>query len=215
MDKYLLRDQAYRLIKRKIVSLEYAIGSPLVEHEVCTQLGIGRTPVREALQRLAAEKLIKVIPRKGIFVSDINAWELDRLLEARMMIEIHCAKRAAELITREQIDHLRALFLDAPRLIAERKFTELLEIDRNFHMGIVAVSDNPFFDEMADKIYDHLARTWFLSFSRRTREQIMETVDEHLAIIESLEAGRPDLVERSVVRHLESFRARVGSPKRT
>jgi DNA-binding GntR family transcriptional regulator len=68
---------------------------------------------------------------------------------------------------------------------------------------------------MADKIYDHLARTWFLWFARRTPEQIKQTVNEHVAIIESLEAGRPDLVESSVVRHLESFRAKVGSPKRT
>ncbi len=68
----MLREKAYTLLKRKIVTLEYPVGSQLMEQEICEELGIGRTPVREALQRLAAEKLVTIIPRRGIFVSDIN-----------------------------------------------------------------------------------------------------------------------------------------------
>ncbi len=205
----LLRDKAYAVLKRKIVTLEFAVGRQLIEHELCDELGIGRTPVREALQRLAGEKLVTIIPRRGIFVSDINIWELQRLIEARLMIDTYCVRTAARIASPSQIRALRRLFDPAAEWVAERRIAELLEIDRRFHLGIVDILDNPFISETAEKIYDQMVRTWFLSFSRRTNEEIRETLDEHLAIIEALEARRGDTAEREVRRHLESYRRKV------
>jgi len=205
----LLRDRAYALIKQKIVTLEYPIGRQLVEQDICEELGIGRTPVREALQRLAAERLITIIPRRGMFVSQINLWELQRLIETRVMIDVFCARTAAVIRSQAQVDALRALFDDAEQKVIERRIPELLEIDRRFHLGIVAIVDNPLISEIAEKIYDQLMRTWFLSFSRRTTEEIRETVREHMAIVNALEAGQSEAAEREVLRHLESYRRKV------
>ncbi len=205
----LLRDKAYGLLRHKIVTLEYPIGSQLVEQDICRELGIGRTPVREALQRLAAEKLVTIIPRRGIFVSQINLWELQRLIETRVMIDVFCARTAASIAAPHHIRSLRSLFETAEQWAAERRIPELLEVDRHFHMGIISILDNPFISEMAEKIYDQLMRTWFLSFSRRTNEEIRETVREHLAIVDALEAGQPEAAEREVLRHLESYRRKV------
>lgn len=205
----LLSHKAYALLKRKIVTLEYPVGAQLVEQDVCRELGIGRTPVREALQRLASEKLVTIIPRRGIFVSQINLWELQRLIEARQMIDVFCARTAAGIMSPPNILLLRGIFDGVEQLVADRCIEKLLELDRRFHLSIVALVDNPFIQEVAEKIYDQLMRTWFLSFSRRTNEEIRETVREHLAIVDALEAGEPEAVERAVLRHLESYRRKV------
>lgn len=205
----LLREKAYTLLKRKIVTLEYPVGSQLMEQEICEELGIGRTPVREALQRLAAEKLVTIIPRRGIFVSDINFWEFQRLVEARLMIDIFCARTAASIASSGQIRSLKDLLVTAQQWAAERRIPELLETDRCFHLQIVAVLENPFISEAAEKIYDQMFRTWFLSFSRRTREEVLETLNEHLLIVEALEERQPDAAEQAVRRHIENYRRKL------
>ncbi|MGD8561595.1 MAG: GntR family transcriptional regulator [Desulfarculaceae bacterium] len=204
-----LRETAYQALKHKIVTLEYEMGRQLVEQELCDDLGIGRTPVREALQQLSREKLIVIIPRKGMFVSDINAWELQRLVEARTMLEVYCARAAAQLISKQQVKDLKKLFAKAPALAADRKIIELLDIDRQFHEGIVAVLDNPFIAEMARRVYDLLARTWHLSFHRRSVKEILNTVQEHLEIIEALDSGDPRRAEEAVLNHVEQYGNKV------
>ena len=211
MPNHLLRNKAYSILKQNIVTLEYAPGSQIMEKDLCNEIGIGRTPVREALQRLASEKLIKIIPRKGIFISDINMWELSRLMEARIMLEGYCIRKVALLVTKSQIQKLRSFFLKAPELVENRKITDLLEIDRKFHMGLIALMDNFFIEEVAAKIYDQLARTWYLSFSRRSQEELMATVKEHLAIIDALESGRAGAAEQAVMTHLKNYQAKVMS----
>jgi DNA-binding GntR family transcriptional regulator len=211
MSRHLLRDNAYQLLKEKIVTLAYKPGSQLMEQDLCAEIGIGRTPVREALQRLSSEKLIKIIPRKGIFVSDINMWELSRLMEARIMLESFCIRKIVGRVTGDQIEKLRFLFRHTASLADERKIHELLDIDRQFHMGLVGLVDNFFIEEMAAKIYDQLVRTWYLSFSRRSREELMETVDEHLAIVDALDTGHRETAERAMMQHLENYQAKVMS----
>ena len=211
MPNRLLRNKAYRILKQNIVTLEYAPGRQIIEKDLCNEIGIGRTPVREALQRLASEKLIKIIPRKGIFISDINMWELSRLMEARIMLEGYCIRKVALLVTKGQIQKLRSFFLKAPELVENRKITDLLEIDRKFHMGLIALMDNFFIEEVAAKIYDQLARTWYLSFSRRSQEELMATVKEHLAIVDALESGRAGAAEQAVMTHLKNYQAKVMS----
>lgn len=205
----LLRDKADGLLRHKIVTLVYPIGCQLVEQDICRELGIGRTRVREALQRLATEKLVTIIPRRGIFVSQINLWALQRLIETRVMVDLFCARTAASIAAPHHIRFLRNLFETAEQWAAERRIPELLEVDRHFHMGIISILDNPFISEMAEKIYDQLMRTAFLSFSRCTNEEIRETVREHLAIVDALEAGQPEAAEREVLWHLESYRRKV------
>ncbi|SHE55111.1 DNA-binding transcriptional regulator, GntR family [Desulfacinum infernum DSM 9756] len=205
----LLREKAYTLLKRKIVTLEYPVGSQLLEQEICEELGIGRTPVREALQRLAAEKLVTIIPRRGMFVSEINFWELQRLIEARLMVDVFCARTAASIASPVQIRALKDLVGSAQQWAAERRIPDLLETDRRFHLHIVAFLENPFISETAEKIYDQMFRTWFLSFSRRTGDEILDTLNEHLSIVEALEARNPDTAERAVRRHVENYRRKL------
>jgi len=205
----LLRDKAYQLIKQKIVTLEYDFGQQLVAGTVSADVGIGRTPVREALQKLAEERLVIIIPRRGMYVSTISAWELARLIEVRTMLEVFCTRRAAERASEGELEELRRFFVGAERLARERRHVELLRADRRFHERIVAILDNPFLTEQAARVYDQLARTWFLSFRRRSRAEVLSTIQEHRAIIAALGQHSPEAAERAVLAHLEQYRRRV------
>jgi len=204
-----LRVQAYQWLKKKIITLEYAMGSPLVENDLCRELGMGRTPVREAVQQLASEGLVNILPRKGSFVSNINLWEFENLLDARVMLETHVVRKLAGIITKEQIATLRALFDDVPELIERRDIDALLTIEREFHQGLVTLLDNPYLDTIAENIYDLVTRTWYLSFRRREQDDLAATLQENLDILEQLALNDANAAEKVVREHVLSFRNKV------
>ena len=94
-----LADQAYSAIRDLIVSLELRPGAVINERELMERLGIGRTPVREALRRLAQERLVEVFPRRGTFVTSVEIRDLARLSEVRAVLEPEAARLAAERAT--------------------------------------------------------------------------------------------------------------------
>src|SRR5690348_17666353 len=107
-------EEAYARILERIVSLEMAPGSVVNEARLREELKIGRTPIREALQRLARENLVRSIPHRGTFVTDVNITDLARITEVRVVLESHAARLAAEKhtsgdkeATRELLDLLR------------------------------------------------------------------------------------------------------------
>ena len=206
MSNISLRVQAYQWLKKKIITLEYAMGSHLVENDLCRELGMGRTPIREAVQQLASEGLVNILPRKGCFVSNINLWEFENLLDARIMLETHVVKRLAEIITPDQIDTLRALFVDVPVLIQKRDIDALLKIEREFHQGLVTLLDNPYLDTIAENIYDLVTRTWYLSFRRRSQDDLASTLQENLDILDKLAQNDADAAEEAVRSHVISFK---------
>lgn len=204
-----MRDQAFLWLKKKIITLEYPMGSALVENDVCRELGMGRTPVREAIQQLAAEGLVSILPRKGTFVSNVSFWDFEKLLETRIMLETHVVKELAVSITPEQVTNLKSLFVDVPGLLQQRNLEELLKIDRKFHQGLVALLDNPYLDSIAEHIYDLVTRTWYLSFRKRSQDDLALTLQDHLEILENLEQGRADAAEKAARNHVLNFKNKV------
>ena len=209
MSNVSLRVQAYQWLKKKIITLEYAMGSHLVENNLCRELGMGRTPVREAVQQLASEGLVNILPRKGCFVSNINLWEFENLLDARIMLETHVVRKLAGIISPEQIEKLQALFDDVPALIKQRDIDALLTIERDFHQGLVTLLDNPYLDAIAENIYDLVTRTWYLSFRRRSQDDLASTLQENLDILEKLDQNDADAAEAAVREHVTSFKNKV------
>src|SRR5437763_16258962 len=114
-----LTEKAYRLIEELIVTLQIAPGTVVSEALLSERLGIGRTPIREALQRLARERLVVVLPRRGIMVSEINVRTQLRLLEVRRELERLIARSAARRATpqeRERFHELAKLFEKAAKV---------------------------------------------------------------------------------------------------
>src|SRR6266581_6364678 len=104
-----LADKAYHAIRGLIVSLELPPGAVIDERQLVEMLGIGRTPVREALRRLAQEQLVEVFPRRGMFVTGVDVRDLARISEVRAALEPEAARLAAGRATDEERDELAAL----------------------------------------------------------------------------------------------------------
>jgi len=103
----LLADRAYVAIRDRVLTLQLPPGSPIDEDELIRELGIGRTPIREAIKRLALEDLVTVYPRRGTFVSDINISDLAQISDLRIQLEGHAAFRAAERATAADANTIR------------------------------------------------------------------------------------------------------------
>ena len=204
-----LKNKAYSWLKKKIITLKLPMGSALVESELCLELNIGRTPVREALQQLESEGLVSVLPRKGSFVSNISFVDFEKLLDVRIMLETHVVKRLAGSITIEQIAHLQSLFININAHIDNRDVDQLLSIDRQFHQGLVTLLDNSYLDSIAENLYDLVARTWYLSFHNRNQDGLANTVKDHIELLELLEKGEAEAADKKVRDHVQSFRKKV------
>lgn len=139
-----LTEQAYQLLEEMIVQLELAPGAAISEAELSARLGIGRTPVREALQRLAREHLVLVLPQRGVLVAEIDIKRQLRLLETRRPVEgliVRSAARRADPAERRQFIELSREFIRAGRAGDQARF---MRIDKTFNELSVRAARNEF-----------------------------------------------------------------------
>src|SRR5438477_10944439 len=126
-----------------IVSLELRPGAVIDERALMQRLGIGRTPTREALRRLAQERLVEVYPRRGMFVTSVEIRDLASLTEVRSLLESHVARLAAERATDEDRSALESL-LDELETGADLDTSELMALDERIHRQAHSLAYNPF-----------------------------------------------------------------------
>jgi DNA-binding GntR family transcriptional regulator len=185
------------------------MGKTLSEQELCAELGLGRTPVREALQLLASEGLVVIMPRKGAYVSNVSFTDFQKIFETRMMLESYCVPEAAKKISATEIDHLRSLLSDIPRLVDLMDIDALLSIDRQIHMGVIRSLMNQYVEQVAEQIYDLVTRTWYLSFRTKTPEEVFRSAMSHHEILDALQQRDPAKAARANRKHLEQFIAQI------
>jgi len=195
-----LSETAYYELRRRIVELEFAPGDVLREDDLREQLGIGRTPIREALQRLEREHFVTVVPRQGIFVSGIEVSELSLLFETRTVLEPYAARLAARRGTDEQWQAMA----DALEETSQAKDgNELLAIDRRCHELMWQAAGNRFLLDTLDMLYAQSDRLWHLYLADVAEPE--HAVAEHVAILDALRSGKADLAGDLVERHVASF----------
>ena len=202
-----LAEQAHRILRQMIVRLDFAPGDVLKEDDLREQLGIGRTPIREALIRLQREHFITVIPRRGMFVSGIEVEELSLLFETRAVLEPYAARLAAVRGTPEHWDDMHATLerTSDPSLDAE----DQLALDRRCHEIIWAASGNRFISDTLDTLYAQSDRLWHLYLADVA--DMAHAVDEHQSILASLRDGDADSVADLVATHVQSFDDQIRS----
>jgi len=200
-----LTSKAYDAIKTRIVTTAYAPGAYLNENMISTELGIGRTPVREALHRLAQDGLIDVIPRKGVIVRPFSLDEIAHVIEVRLINEPICAAMAARRVTRAQLETPKAILQAAQQAIDERSDVEvLMHLDQQFHAWITEVAANPVLAEIILNLHDRSTRHWFLSLSEANHPQRVQ--EEHMDILRAIGAKDEAAAAESARRHVESSR---------
>ena len=156
-----LAERAYDLLVRKITRLELAPGSVLVERALMEELGIGRTPMREAMQRLAIERLVDHLPNRGMLVSEITASGVQQIYEFRALLDGYAAGLAASRATPEQIREIAAAHKRLVRATEDDDVNEFVEGDRHFYRVLAEAAHNGLVSDSIPRIFNLHLRLWF------------------------------------------------------
>jgi DNA-binding GntR family transcriptional regulator len=187
-----------------IVRLDLAPGDTIREDDLQVRLGLGRTPIREALQRLVRDQFVVVLPRRGMYVSNVDVADLALLYETRSILEPYAMRLAAVRGTDREWD-------DMATVIAEAHDTsspdELLDIDRRCRELVWAAADNRFLTDTLDMLYAHSDRLWNLYLGDVAELHTM--IDEHRAILGALRAHDADRAATLIEAHMRSFNEQI------
>lgn len=156
-----LTDTAYKNIEELIVTLQLPPGAMISESDLSRQLGIGRTPIREALQRLARERLVKILPQRGVIVSEINVAEQLKVIEVRRELERLIARLCALRANAEQRIRLRQLATDMVQAANEGDEYEFFRLDKEFNVLMAQASGNEFAETAVTLTHALSRRFWF------------------------------------------------------
>lgn len=201
-----LREQAYIALRDMLVTLEIPPAGPINEEQVTQRLGLGRTPVRQALRRLEAERLVAIHPRRGTFATDVHITDLSQIAEIRVHLESHAASCAAERATdgdRQALQHLLAEIQAASGADA----ATLMDLDGRMHRTIYQCAHNDYLEATLTEYHNLMARIWYL-FAHRlpTASSLME---EHAPLVETIIAGERDKARDLAALHVTNFEAAV------
>jgi DNA-binding GntR family transcriptional regulator len=198
-----LTEKAYQTLVHKIVTLDLEPGSVLTESRLMHELKIGRTPIREAIQRLIAEGLVTHLHHRGMLVAEIRAADVAQIYEFRAQIEGFAALRAATRMTPEQLQELQRIHAEMDRSAVETDTETFVAQDRRFHELLARGADNRYLETVLLNIYNLHLRLWYFLFKRQGG--LRETVHEHQQLIEALIRRNPDAAELA----MRSYVARV------
>jgi DNA-binding GntR family transcriptional regulator len=200
-----LRQQAYEAIKKKIVFLELEPGSVINEGALQTELELGRTPIREALQRLEWEQLVTIVPRRGNFVTEISINDLHQIFELRLETEALATRLAAQRGTAEHWQKMaRILAIQDWEATSDQV---LINIDEACHHIIYDAADNRFLQETLTTHYTLSLRLWYL-FLHRIGD-MRTAVREHQQICECLRQRDADEAVHLMEQHIQRFQTEI------
>ena len=192
------QDEVFRWLKKHVASLPRHEGIFLTEAEVAKATGRSRTPVREAMLRLEADGLLKIVPKKGAFVPPITDAQIEAVMQARTLVEDWCVRRACRFG-----DTLAA---ELERLVAEQEALRdspmaFIERDREFHRAIVWAANNPILAEFYEGLRERQLRMGLQAIGTSV-PRVDDVLAEHRAIIAALKSGDGKRAAAAMARHL-------------
>lgn len=204
-----LRDMAYDAIKHRITTCTLRPGEYVNEAHLSAILGIGRTPVHQALDRLMTDGLVDVIPRKGVIVKPLSLDEVMQIIEVRLITESYCVRLAAERADSDELVHLGDVLSRTAEWMAARNNEHMMMLDREFHMVIARASRNVVLGDMLGNLHDRSLRFWFVSLDRPGHHE--SVLRDHRAILAALRDRDPAGAEQAMRTHIENFRRNAAS----
>ncbi|GAB3206616.1 GntR family transcriptional regulator [Marinactinospora thermotolerans] len=204
-------DRTYAHTKDAILSRRYVGGEILSEGDIAADVGVSRTPVREALLRLEAEGLVRLYPKRGALVVPVSQQEIDDVIETRRLVEGYTAERAAEAgqeARRELVATLTG-HLDAMNAHLENDRRAFVLADREFHRAIVTASGNEILIHLYGTLRDRQLR--MMEEGTRTAARMRRNIEEHGAILEAIRAGDPAAARTAVRVHMDGAATLLGA----
>jgi DNA-binding GntR family transcriptional regulator len=202
-----LAERAYVDLREEIIDVSLPPGTLLREDELMQRLGVGRTPVREAVQRLQRDGFVTVIPRRGTLVSEISITDLAAIYEVRKHLESWASRLAAERATAEDRVQAQTLIDDLLALTAHDDYTTLLRVDRGIHRFVYRTTKNPFLAETLDQYQNLSLRILHVAMKRYPplTPKLDDVVVEQRTVLEAIGRGDGETAERVAIEHISTF----------
>ena len=195
-----LREIVYEELKRQIMVGEIAPGTRMMEVELADEMGVSRTPVREAIRKLEKEGLVTIEPRRGAYASDISVKEMVDILEVRQDLEGMAAGIAAQKITEEGKEELERLVQVYKESVEREDIEEIIANDEAFHKYIVSLSGNKTLIKMVSQVQELVLRFRYIYYEDFSRFRNQPT--EHQSIVDAIISGSSSSARINAEEHL-------------
>ena len=199
-----LREIVYEQLKRQILTGRITPGTRMMEVELADEMGVSRTPVREAIRKLEKEGLVTIEPRRGAYASDISVKDMVDTLEVREDLEGLAAALAAERMTEEQIDELVKITEGYSEAILNSDTEKIIHYDEKFHKHIVSCSGNKTLIQLSEIVQELALRFRYIYYDDFSRYENMPV--EHRQIIAAITSGDADTARKSADSHVKKLK---------
>ncbi len=199
-DKYSLRGRVFHKLREDILSGKYEEHEELKEVSIGEELGVSRTPVREAFRQLELEGLIQIIPNKGAYVTGITEKDVKDIYMIRSLLEGLCARWATEHITEEQMEEMEENVYLAKFHAQKGHLEQLAELDNRFHDILYEACDSKILEHRLREFHQYVLRVRKKTLATATRG--VKSNEEHERIMEAIKAGNADLAEKLANQHM-------------
>jgi DNA-binding GntR family transcriptional regulator len=200
-----LSDQAYKRLEELIVTLKLQPGSVVTEADLIRTIEIGRTPTREALQRLASQGLVTPLPRRGILINQLNLAQYFAVLHTRRVLDRLIATSAARKATRQQRLVLQQCSATMRKAAAKNDMSEFMRVDHEFDRILEEAAQNPFAAHASAPLHIHCRRLWY---TYRHDRDVAQTARLHSKLITAVARGNESAAAKAadgIIDYLEEF----------
>ncbi len=195
-----LREVVCETLRNAIIQGVLKPGERLMEIQVSEELGVSRTPVREAIRKLELEGFVVMIPRRGTYVSDLSIKDINEVFEVRTALDVLAAGMAAERITGDELEQMERLLVELGEYIEEDNIEKIVEADSKFHDLLYSASRNSRLVGIINNLREQLTR--FRSLSMSYPGRLKEMLGEHTRLVESLGMRNVALAKRLAGEHM-------------
>lgn len=203
LDNYMpLREVVFEALREAILGGTLLPNERLMEVQLAEELGVSRTPVREAIRKLELEGFVVMIPRKGAYVAGISLKDVADVFEIRAALEGLAAGLAAERITEEELEELERILVRKSEAIDQNDLEKLIEIDTQFHEGLYQASRNEKLTQLINNLREQIQR--FRATSLSTPGRMREALEEHKKIVEAISERNITRAQELAQEHIEN-----------
>lgn len=195
-----LRKQVYSDLRMAILTGKIAPGTRLVESALAEEMGVSRTPIREALHKLDLEELVHSIPRVGYMVNDMTEYEIEDLFSTRIAIEQLAARWALEKITPEEIERIENNLKKADRILKNGMTRKMIDLDTEFHEIICKASRSKRLYQISQMLREHMLK--FRIACLHLPEIAKRARDGHFEILKAIKSKDPRKTDDSILQHM-------------
>ena len=201
-DHYSLSSRVFHTIREDILNGKYQANEELKEKSIGEEMGVSRTPVREALRQLELEGLVHIIPNKGAFVENVTLKDIKDIYEIRSLLEGLCARWAANNITKEQLEELEETVFLSDFHFSKENWDQMVELDNRFHEIVYEACGSKELTRVLRDYHHYLQRIRKITLEQKTRARA--SMDEHCKIAEALKARDAAGAERCASIHIRN-----------